>query len=207
MGYSSIVQKKCRCGCGKWPTLGFKGFNSACQPEMKAEKLKQQKERNKKRNAIALDQRKLRKEDNKLLDGKAAKRFELQQQWFRKVIKTETERGGGVLKCWETGDYIPDKFAFAAVAHILPKKDGIGGFPSVSQHPLNYLILSAANGSHDKTHRWDKFQEMKVWGMAVSRFKNIYPYIAQSERKYLPDCLLQELTEAESMVTKNLSIH
>lgn len=183
MSYSSIAPKKCKCGCGKWPTLGFKGFNADCQPEMKEEKIKQAKERQKKKNAITLDQRKLRKEDNKLLDGKAAQQFESQQQWFREIIKREKH------VCWETGEYIPDKYMRCAVAHILAKKT----FKSVATHPLNYLILSAHNGSHQKTDRWDKFQEMRVWDIAVQRFIQIYPFIAKEERKNIPDVFMQEI--------------
>lgn len=30
---STIKVKKCKCGCDKYPTTGFKGYNSSCVPE------------------------------------------------------------------------------------------------------------------------------------------------------------------------------
>jgi len=168
-------------------------------PTLKDKKFQEAIDRKNKRTAAANAGNKLRRTistDNKLVDNEAAKAFEKQQLWFEDIKRREEP------KCWETGDWIPAKYMRAARAHILPKKDNIGGFPSVATHPLNYLILSSLNGSHDKTHTWSKFQTMKVWPLAVERFKKIYPYIAQAERKYLPDCLLQELTPAEASVFK-----
>lgn len=202
---SYIKRKNCKCseGCKLWPTVGYGGYNVAHHPDptLKEKKLEEAIGRQKKRTAAANAGAKLRRtipKDNKFVDNDAAKKFEEQQIWFENIKRNE------LTICWETGANIPDKYMRAAIAHILPKKNNIGGFPSVATHPLNYLILSAANGSHDKTHTWSKFQEMKVWPLAVERFKKIYPYIALSERKYLPDCLLQELTEAESKIVKKL---
>lgn len=197
MGY--IQRKKCKChpGCKLWPTAGYGGYNKDHHPDptLKDKKFTEAIDRKNKRTAAANAGAKLRREippDNKLVDNEAAKAFEKLQLWFEEIKRREEP------KCWETGDPIPAKYMRAATAHILPKKDNIGGFPSVATHPLNYLILSPLNGSHDKTHTWSKFQEMKVWPLAVERFKKIYPYIALAERKYLPDCLLQELTEEEA---------
>lgn len=200
MGYIKI--KKCKCddpGCNLWPTPGYGGFNEAHHPDptLKQRKFEDAIKRQKKRIAATNAKAKLRKNislDNKLVDNEAAKAFQEQQLWFEEIKRKELN------VCWETGDTIPISYMRAATAHILPKKDNIGGFPSVATHPLNYLILSPLNGSHDKTHTWSKFQTMKVWPQAVERFKKIYPYIALKERKYLPDCLLQELTEEESKV-------
>lgn len=46
MSYSSLVRKPCKCGCGKMPTLGFKGFNMDCRPDLKAEIIEKQKRNN-----------------------------------------------------------------------------------------------------------------------------------------------------------------
>jgi len=198
-----IKRKNCKCspGCKLWPTVGYGGYNADHHPDptLKGKKFDEAIVRKNKRTAATNAGKKLRHTDNKFVDNEAAKKFEAQQLWFENIKRNEQP------VCWETGDPIPDKYMRAATAHILPKKDNIGGFPSVATHPLNYLILSPLNGSHDKTHTWSKFQEMKVWPLAVERFKKIYPYIAPSERKYLPDCFLQELTEEESKVVKKLN--
>jgi len=37
MGYSTIIQKPCKCGCGKMPTTSFRGYNMDCRPDIKEE--------------------------------------------------------------------------------------------------------------------------------------------------------------------------
>lgn len=37
MAYSSIIQKPCKCGCGKMPTTSFRGYNMDCRPDIKEE--------------------------------------------------------------------------------------------------------------------------------------------------------------------------
>ena len=49
--YSSIIKKTCKCGCGRWPSTGYAGYFMDCRPDLKEEKIKQQKERAKKKNA------------------------------------------------------------------------------------------------------------------------------------------------------------
>jgi hypothetical protein len=112
------------------------------------------------------------------------------QKWFDEI--EEKYFSGGYCKCWECGESIPKKYARAATAHILPKKKEYG-FPSVATHPLNFLILGAGCGCHNKTHRWDKFCTMKVWPLAVERFVSIYPSIAKTERRIIPEVLSQEI--------------
>lgn len=40
--YSSIIRKPCKCGCGKMPSTGFAGYNSACRPDLMQAKIKRQ---------------------------------------------------------------------------------------------------------------------------------------------------------------------
>jgi len=51
--YSSIVRKACKCGCSKYPTIGYKGFNADCRPDLKAAQIKKQKDRNALRSDLA----------------------------------------------------------------------------------------------------------------------------------------------------------
>lgn len=53
MAYSSIVRKGCKCGCGKYPTMGFQGFNADCRPDLKEAAIKKQKDRNALRSDLA----------------------------------------------------------------------------------------------------------------------------------------------------------
>lgn len=113
------------------------------------------------------------------------------QQWFNHIMATEKP------VCWETGEEIdttePDQRGWrGSIAHVLPKKL----FKSVATHPDNYLILKMYGGTHDRyDSSWAKAQKMKVWPEAVRRFVKIYPSIADSEKKYIPDCLIKHLPE------------
>jgi hypothetical protein len=82
--------------------------------------------------------------------------------WFRRIA-LEIEKNP---YCWETGAYISKNDYRNATSHIFPKSV----FLSVATHPMNYLILSPRNGSHDKTHRIDTFSKMKVFSIAIERF-------------------------------------
>lgn len=178
---STIKRKTCKCGCGKYPTLSFGGYFASHAPqEIKDNVLSKRKRtviarnaRNKVRGLIPKD-----KVNN------------LQELWFVKIIAEIRDNP----YCWETGDRIPDsyfdfkkgdhvktdRFFRAACCHIFPKSI----FPSVATHPSNYLILSASNGSHDKTHRLDTFCKMGIWKEACDRFKEFEPYITETH-KYL----------------------
>ena len=96
--------------------------------------------------------------------------------WFRRIA-LEIEKNP---YCWETGDYISAKDYRSATSHIFPKAI----FKSISTHPMNFLILSPRNGSHDKTHRIDTFSQMKVFPIAIERFYLFEKEITE-QHKYL----------------------
>lgn len=58
--YSSIIKKTCKDGCGKYPTLGYEGYNMDCRPDLKEKKIKEQQQRQKQRNVIKKTTSKLR---------------------------------------------------------------------------------------------------------------------------------------------------
>lgn len=118
--------------------------------------------------------------------GKPASKLEL-DKWFFDIEERHFSTGFGV--CMETGEAIPRKFARASTAHLLPKKT----FVSVATHPLNYLILSAHNGSHQKTDRVDKFVTMKIWPEAARRIKIMMPLLPIDELRQISNQLLVAL--------------
>lgn len=89
--------------------------------------------------------------------------------------------------CSECGEFIPEVVRLHAVAHIFPKSPN-SGFPSVATHPLNFLILGAGCGCHNKTHRLDTFSKMKVWPIAVERFLIFKDQITE-KHKYFDEFL------------------
>lgn len=102
-------------------------------------------------------------EENKLVANAAAEDIDKLQRFFDIIAKEIA----GNPQCWECGAFIPVKYYRAATAHILPKAI----FKSIATHSLNYLILGAGCGCHNKTHRLDTFSTMKIFPEAVSRFE------------------------------------
>jgi len=119
--------------------------------------------------------------------GRVATKLEL-DVWF-KEIQDKYFHIHGYTPCMECGASIPFKYARHATAHLLPKKL----FKSCATHPLNYLILGAGCGCHEKTHRVDKFVTMKIWPEAARRIKEMIPLLPFDELKYLSGQLMTAL--------------
>jgi len=109
------------------------------------------------------------------------------KKWFLDI--EEKHWSSGMCCCMECGVAIPRSFAKFATAHLLPKKL----FNSIKTHELNYLILGAGCGCHDKTDRVDKFSQMKVWPEAARRIKEMIPLLPFDELKYLSGQLMTAL--------------
>jgi len=109
------------------------------------------------------------------------------EKWFKDIqAKHFTSYGG---RCMECGAHIPVEFARHAIAHLLAKKL----FLSVKTHPLNYLILGAGCGCHQKTDRVDTFVKMRIWGEAAYRIKQLIPLLPFDEYRYISTQLLTAL--------------
>ena len=170
--YSTIKKKKCKCGtCNRYPTLGCNGFNYACLSDEEKEVIGSRKKLQQKRlNAAKNISSKLRVAEYK-------KDSEL-EMWFRRIA-LEIEKNP---RCMECNAWISKPFYRAATAHIFAKGDRY--FPSVSTHPMNYLILGAGCGCHDKTHRIDTFSKMRIFPIAIERFYQFEKEIKE-RHKYL----------------------
>lgn len=169
--YRSIKIKPCKIeGCLLPPKLGYAGYCgwNHLPDELKEKIGSKRKLQIKKQNAAKYASIKLRA-------AKYKENTEL-ELWFRRIA-LEIEKNP---YCWETGEYISKHDYRNATAHIFPKSI----FLSVATHPMNYLILSPRNGSHDKTHRIDTFLKMKVFDIAVQRFYMFEKEIKE-KHKYL----------------------
>lgn len=185
MAFSSIQRKKCKCGCHRWPAIGYAGYAAVCAPQELKDKIGSRKKvaAKNKANRSALS-RKLHIEQS-FVDNKEL------NQWFADIERKHSNGKGGY--CMETGDWIPQQYMRHATAHLLPKSK----FKSVATHELNYLILSAHNGSHQKTDRIDTFVKMKVWPEAARRIKIMMPLLPFDELKYISSQLLAELDKVK----------
>lgn len=123
--------------------------------------------------------------EEKELNSKEGKEKSL-DVWFAEIEAKHWVNG--YCACMETGELIPQAYARTAIAHLLPKSK----FKSVATNPLNYLILSAHNGSHQKTDRIDKFVQMKVWPQAAKQINQLLPLLPHSELM----CISQQLYDA-----------
>lgn len=183
----AIPKKRCKHeGCANYPKMGCGGFCEGHKEEDPGFKRKEEKKEAKK------DEAKIRhtinKEEAKLFDNAGAMAFQDLQNFFWKAEQQIRKKP----QCLECKAFIPDKFTRAAVAHLLPKNKE-HGFPSIATHPLNWLPLGAGCGCHNKTHRWDTFQKMKVWPLVKQRIITMYPSIAKEELRNIPDFLWEEI--------------
>ena len=125
--------------------------------------------------------------EQKATGVKEASKLEL-DVWFSN-IKDKHWGASNYSRCMECGTEIHIDYSRHATAHLLPKKL----FKSVATHELNYLILGAHCGCHEKTHRVDKFVTMTIWPEAARRIKEMMPSLPFDELKYLSSQLLTAL--------------
>jgi len=81
-------------------------------------------------------------------------------------------------QCWECKEPISPKDYRNSTAHILPKEF----FKSIATHPLAYVVAGNRCGCHNKTHRLDLFSKMKIFPVAVARFRQIEPLIKEKHK-------------------------
>lgn len=126
--------------------------------------------------------------ETKVAGTKEVGKYEL-QVWFDTIRIKHFTYSNGRGMCMECGEMIQEQFSRHATAHLLPKKL----FKSVATHELNYLILGAGCGCHEKTHRVDKFIQMKIWPEAAGRIKILIPLLPMDELRFLSNQLLTAL--------------
>jgi len=95
-----------------------------------------------------------------------ALKYVLELKDFYNEVALEIEKNP---RCWECNAWISPKDYRNATAHILPKEH----FKSVATHPLCYVVAGNRCGCHQRTHRLDLFSKMKIFPIAVSRFRQI----------------------------------
>ncbi|MBO9658916.1 MAG: hypothetical protein J7527_08820 [Chitinophagaceae bacterium] len=131
------------------------------------------------------------KEDKKLEDGLHAHKKSLNV--FFKEIQENRWINGNPCPCENCGEMIPVTFARHATAHLLPKKI----FKSIATHPLNYMILGANCGCHDKTHVLEQIVKMKVWPEIAKRLKELIALLPHDELKHVSTELYEAIQNAD----------
>lgn len=111
------------------------------------------------------------------------------QKWFKERQK---QLSGRCLRCGAKYNHTSLKYAIAATAHILAKRDNM--FPSVALHPENFIELGAGCGCHtwfDLQASWEDIAASNIWPVVLEKFKIMEPFI--KERYRIPEVFLQEI--------------
>lgn len=185
-----IPRKKCKGNCGRYPSLGLGGYCYKCVPEDIKKKVGEKRDVvRKNKNARKAASLKIKKHirENEGVEGG------LKENWFTERRKQMT---GKCLFCGGKTEAENDKTFRSSLAHLFPKKDGIGGVPSVKYHPDNWLELCyRGNSCHDNLDRsmitWEMLMDSAEWDVIKDKFKKIYPFIAPHEKRFVPEILLQ----------------
>lgn len=180
MAYSTITKKKCKCGCDKWPTLGYNGYFSSHAPQEIKDKVGSKRDvaRKNHNNKLALG-RKLHEVQN-VVSGAELNR------WFE---NRRAEMVGYCDNCGMPSCKDNDEFYRCSIAHLLPKVY----FPSVKTHPSNWLELCFWGEKSCHTNMDNKMIDlidMHCWETIVQRFVAMYPSIADNEKRRIPQVLL-----------------
>lgn len=183
MAYSTITKKPCKCGCGKMPSMGYNGYRFSCAPQEVIDKVgtKRDVARKNRNNRLALG-RKLTTVQNVVSGAEM-------QRWFENRRKELT---GRCANCGNKSCKDSDEFYRFSICHILPK----AYFPSVKTHESNWIELCFWGEKSCHTNLDNRMLDlinMSCWETIVQRFVAMYPYIAENEKKRIPQVLLQYL--------------
>lgn len=198
MAYSSIIRKSCKCGCGRNPDIGFKGYSNQCRPDLKEAIIAKQR----KRNAAKLTGTKLRGLAYEQQEIKAPKDYAELDRWFkdrRKEMTGVCQHCGGktqmnidvtVKFVKGVGKITSPNYKYS-VAHLLPKSI----FKSVATHPDNWIELCHFGNSCHKNfddHYIDLI-DLNCFDTVIQKFTKIYPFIAPEEKRRIPPILIEYL--------------
>lgn len=113
------------------------------------------------------------------------------EKWFK---ERRSEMTGVCLFCGGKTERDNDHLFRHSIAHLLPKKKGIGGFPSVALHPDNWIELCYhGNSCHSNFDSgiitWEFIRDSAEWEVIAGKLKKVLPCIDKSERQYLPEVI------------------
>jgi len=125
-----------------------------------------------------------KKPENKHKTNERAKRKAELDKWFEKQIKKIPEY------CEECGTNLGGwrlVMPRAIIAHILPKRTGPGGFPSVATHPENrmYYCPDCHNGYDNKG--WSHVEKMKSFKKVKRRLQKFSGDLSEEEFNRIPE--------------------
>lgn len=180
-----IIDRCCQCGATN--TAGRKvAKDTFCLSCHKNNKAKEQMDKAKLKN-------KLRSLNNYPANVELKKEVIDLSIWFAERRKEMT---GYCLICGGKTSKDNDREYKRSIAHLLAKRSTM--FPSVATHEDNWMELcfwgkSCHKNFDDSMITFKELQNTQAWDVIVRKFKAIYPFIADNEKKNLPALLLQEI--------------
>lgn len=113
--------------------------------------------------------------------------------WFEARRKEMT---GRCCLCGGKTEKDNDETYRRSIHHLLEKRKNM--FPSVATHPDNFLeVCFWGNACHSNLHNgtitMDLLHDSKEWHIIATKFKKIYPFILETEKKNIHHLLLKEL--------------
>jgi hypothetical protein len=116
-------------------------------------------------------------------------------RWFE---ERRVEMTGKCCLCNGKTERNNDETYRHSIHHLFDKKPAL--FQSVSCHPDNWLELcyygnSCHTNIHNRTITWELLLDSAEGQMIVDKFRKIYPFIAENERKNIPEILLKTLNQ------------
>lgn len=185
MAYSSIVKKKCKCGCEKYPTISFDGYYYAHAPQeiknrqgLKAKRGYQNKLNKAKANNLSKKVKSFAKGEDAFRDGG---KTEL-DKWYDYRRK---EMVGCCIECGRGTNKNNDKYFTWSICHIVPKSL----VPAVAKHEYNWVELCQLH-HQEFDNTFDRAAAMVCFSEVYQKFqlfKHLIP--AEQLRKVNPHLL------------------
>lgn len=183
--YSSIKKKRCKCGCGKMPSLSYDGWNYACAPDEIKEKVGNKKKQAQRRSYEKSKIRSLHSipANKSMIEDKSAL-----IEWFKYHAansERKCENCGADLSSYNDADW-------RACQHHLIDKSPTNGCPSVAAVLENHGVLCKwgkgdAGGCHSLWHSsYETASKMPFFKIAKERFEKFKHLIAEEERRKIP---------------------
>lgn len=140
----------------------------------------------KQRKPIAKKSAKKLKQEAEEKNGKKDASAE-KERWFQ---DRRHEMTGFCKNCNKPSFKNSNEYFRFSIAHILAKRKSM--FPSVATNVDNWVEL-CADCHHNLDNCMIDLSDLACWDEVVVKFQKIYPFIAQEEKKRIPDILLQYL--------------
>lgn len=134
-----------------------------------------------------------KKKKGEIQEAKSAGTDDKLDQWFEARRKEMT---GRCVLCNGKSEKYNDETYRRSIHHILDKRPTM--FPSVALHENNFLeVCFWGNSCHTNIHNGTITMELLAdsheWKIIVDKFKKIYPFIAEGEKKNIHPLLLKQI--------------